>query len=56
MAEKMGFGLQGSPIISKIEKGKRNVSAVEMHRWASLCGTTSDAVLNGDPFVIEAAS
>ena len=56
MAEKMGFGSDGVPIISKIENGKRKVSAVELHRWATVCGTTSNAVLNGDPFVIEAAS
>lgn len=56
MAVKMDFGPDGHPIVSKIEKGRRKVSAVELHRWAISCGTTSDAVLNGEPVVIEAAS
>lgn len=56
MAVKMDFGSDGHPIVSKIEKGKRKVSAVELHRWATSCGTTSDAILNGDPVVVKAAS
>lgn len=56
MAVKMDFNENGDPIISKIEKGRRKVSAVELHRWAQACGTTSDAILNGDPVVVKAAS
>lgn len=56
MAIKMGFGPKGHPIVSKIEKGTRKLSAVELHRWATACGSTSDAILNGDPVVVKAAS
>jgi XRE family transcriptional regulator, fatty acid utilization regulator len=56
MAEKMGFEPDSAPIISKIEKGRRKVEAVELHRWATACGTTSDAILNGEPVVVKAAS
>lgn len=56
MAKRMAFGPDGGPIVSKIEGGKRKVAADELHRWATICGVSVDALLNGTPFVIEAAS
>lgn len=53
------LGLKSGSAIAKIEAGNRRITATEFAAWAGACGTTADAVLNGEPFVVhfgEAAS
>lgn len=53
MATKLGFGVSGSPIVSKIESGSRKLSAQELHKWCSACDVSTEDVLSGRPLSIE---
>lgn len=53
MAELLGFGPQGHPIVSKIESGKRELRAAELGRWCSTCGVSVDDVLGNGPLMVE---
>lgn len=50
MAQRMGFKTQ--PVVSRIESGDRKITAGEFVKWAGICGTTPDAILNGDPVTV----
>lgn len=46
------IGLNHGSAVAKIEAGDRRVSATEFTAWAKACGTTTDAIASGEPFMV----
>lgn len=53
MAQALGFGEGGHPIVSKIEAGQRRLLASELRDWCRACNVSTEDVLENSPLTVQ---